>query len=285
MSQGHPELSPTDYKLLLGELLADLRERAGLDRVAVAKVLKCSKEKIGTIERGRTAVNASELEKLLQLFGVPAQEWPDIEKLADAARRRHPRTPWGAVIPEPLRKFFRLEESARALRHYHPEYVHGLAQTEDYARALISANTALDARDVDRLVQARMSRQARLYGPRPIELSIVMPEAVVRLPVGGSEVMRRQLLHLIELADLPNIDIRVLPNTATAYASRGLPFSIYTPTAARRTVVYLDNLIDGVWVDDEDRVAKYVAAYDQLQGAALPVEDTVKLLATVALEA
>lgn len=279
------ELSPIDYKALLGDELTRLRQQAGKTRVDVAEALGCSESKIGSFERGRSAVNPSELRTLMALFDVPDVDRPSLEQLATEARRRAPRTPYGSAIPDRLKRFFRVEETARRIRCYRVEYLHGLVQTEDYARAQLSENPMLRRPDVERLLQARMARQARLTGPRPVEISLMMPESAFALPVGGSEVARAQLLHLVELAGRPNVEIRMLPTSAGERHGRGVTFSILTPAAAqRKTVVYLENLTDGEWVDDQDRVDHYIAAYEHLLAAALSVEDTVKALATVAAE-
>ncbi len=285
--------SPTDYKLQLGEVLSDLRIRAKRSRKDAASVLHCSEAKIGTIERGRSAMTHSELENLLDSYTdseagnrvhLTDDEREAIEELAAAARQRRPPTPWGAAVPARLQRFFRIEETSRAIRDYHPELVHGLAQTPDYARAVIGFNTGLKPAEVDRLVQARMARQARLDGPQPVRPTLVLPEAALRLTIGGPDVMRHQLRHLVDLADQGKADVLVIQATAGMHPARGFPFTILTPPGRRRTVVYLENLTDGIFVDDEQRVEQYEVAFAQMLRTALSPRDSVTLLATVAAE-
>ncbi len=276
--------SPTDYKLQLGDTLNALRLRAGLHRADAAATLGCSEAKIGSIERGRSAVNAFELRELLNRYEVAGDERSAVEELGAEARKRRARTPWGAAIPDRLKRFFRIEETSTAIRYYHPEFIHGLGQTEDYARALIGANTALRPVEVDRLVQARMARQARLVGPHAPTLSMVLSEAALLQNVGGAEVMRGQIRHLIGLAERPDVSFRIIRFGVGAHPNRGFPFTILTPAAKRTIVVYLENLTDGIFVEEPDRVAQYEAAFVDLVKAAVSVEDTVKLLATVAME-
>lgn len=275
----------TDFKALLGAELHGLRRAAGLDRAAAAEALGCSIGKIGTVERGDTALSQAEVDALLTLYGVQApRDRGDLHALAREARKRRKRTSWGSAVPERLKRYLRLEDRAREIRNYNPELVHGLAQTEGYARALISTTQTLSSRDVDHLVAARLARQARLSGPRAIRMSLVLPEGALRLPIGGSDVMREQLQHLITLGERPNIEIRVLPNSAGAHPSRGFPFSIIESGVPRKTVVYLENPTDGIVVDDEERTARYVAAWPELLRATLSVEDTARTLARVAAE-
>lgn len=275
--------SPTDYKTQLGVVLTDLRKRSGKERAEAASVLSCSEAKIGTIERGRSAVAPLELGALLDLYGVRGDERADVEHLAAEARRRRPRTPWGSVIPERLRRFFRYEETATIIQYYHSELFHGLVQTEDYAHALISAHPQHRPADIPRLVQARMARQSRLTGETPPELHMVLSEAAVRQRIGGPKVMRDQLHHLAAMAARPNIHIGVIPFTAGAHSSNGFPFTILT-APMRKMVVYLENLTDGIIVDEPDRVARYESAFQQLSSLVLPHENTVALLDSLAAE-
>lgn len=277
------EQSPTDYKAQLGDALTDLRKRAGKERADAALALDCSEAKIGTIERGRSAVATLELKALLDLYDVEGDERSDVEHLASEARRRRPRTPWGSVIPERLRRFFRLEEAAGSIRYYHPELVHGLAQTEDYARAIISANSSLRPGDVDRLVQARMARQTRLATSNPPALRLVLSEAAIRQIIGGPDVMRAQLRHLVALSVRPNIDVMVIPFTAGAHSANGMPFTILQ-AAHRKTVVYVENPTDGLVVDEPDRVARYEEVFEELITLALSTAKTVELLDSLASE-
>jgi transcriptional regulator with XRE-family HTH domain len=275
--------SPTDYKTQLGIVLTDLRKRSGKERAEAAQALTCSEAKIGTIERGRSAISALELAALLDLYGALGNERADVEHLAAEARRRRPRTPWGSVIPERLRRFFRLEETAIVIRYFHPGLVHGLAQTEEYAHALISAHPEHRPTDIPRLVQARMARQSRLTGSSPPELHLVLSEAAVRQHIGGPRVMRDQLHYLRDLAERPNVHVGVIPFTAGAHPSNGTPFTLLT-TPALKTVVYLENLTDGIIVDEPDRVARYESAFKQLSGLVLPRGETIALLASLAAE-
>jgi transcriptional regulator with XRE-family HTH domain len=276
------QLSPTTAKQMLGAELKRLREAAGKAREDAAGRLRCSVDKIGALERGRSAANPTELMALLDLYGVGPDEVREIELLADEARRRRRRTPYGAVIPEPIKKFFRLEETATKIRAFASDYVHGLTQGPEYARDVLAANPALSTEDVERLLMARMARKPRLTGPRPVQFDCVMPESTLMLPVGGPEGLRRQLLHTVELMALPNVAIRMLPTSVGACHGFGPSFSIFTVPGAPK--VYLENLTDGMVVDEPRRVDRYVVAFEHLVAASLSVEDTARHLATVAAE-
>lgn len=181
--------SPTAYKLQLGATLERLRVAAGQEQQDAATHLGCSISKIGKIERGDVGVRPAELRDLLDLYGVIDQEErAEIEALGRAAQKRRPRTPYGSVIPDRFRKFFHLEETAVELQSYDPELVHGLAQTEDYARAVTVANPLHRPGDIERLIQARLARQERLTTPNAPRLWLVLSEGAIRREVGGAKV-------------------------------------------------------------------------------------------------
>ncbi|MEU5693788.1 helix-turn-helix transcriptional regulator [Actinosynnema sp. NPDC020468] len=276
------EQNPTSYKLQLGAALERFRLRAGLPRKAAADELGCSEGKIGTIERGDVAIRAAELKVVLDLYGVTGDERADVEHLASEAKRRRPRTPWGSVIPDRLKKFFTTEETAVAIDAYLPELLHGLVQTENYARAVLSTNSAFRPEEVERLVYARMARQALLETSDAPALTLVVPESVIRAQVGGPAVMVEQLAHLRRLARRSEITIRVIPTALGAHAGSGLPFTILTPPQGRRRMVYVETLTDGLFVDEPLRVAKYEVAFREMLGQALSPTASTALIASVA---
>lgn len=279
------ELSPTDYKKQLGEALQRLRVQAGVNRVEVAARLDCSEDKVGTIERGEVSMRSTELRDLLDFFNVHGDDRVDLEHLAAEARKRRPRTPWGSAIPERLRKFFNTEETARTIESYLPELLHGLVQTEDYARALIGNNSSLRPDDVDRLVQARMARQARLAAANPPNLTLIVPETVLRMPVGGPDVMAAQVRHLRELSEHPHLTVRAILAATGGHPGSGAgPFTILTPPGGRRKTVYVETLTDGLFVDEESRVARYESVFEELLDVALSPEETRTLLDTVSAQ-
>ncbi|KAA2253329.1 helix-turn-helix domain-containing protein [Solihabitans fulvus] len=273
--------SPSDYKIRLGEKLTELREAAGFSRLDAAHALECSESKVGKIERGAVGMLPAELDRLLNFYGVEGEDRADLLQLGDEARRRRPKTPWGSAIPDRLRKYFPTEETATLIRAYQPELVHGLAQTEDYARAIILANPLHSPRDAERLVQARMARQTRLMAAEPPRLDLVLSEAAIRRAVGGADVMRAQLMRLKSLQAVPNITLRVIPFAAGAHAATGFSFTLFTPPD-RPVIAYVENLTDGLFVSDAQRVENYELIFDALGTCTLSPQDTLALVDTVA---
>lgn len=273
---------PADYKRRLGERIAELMEAAGTSKEQVEKLLECSPSKVNRILRGDVAVNPAELKLLLDHFKLKGTERDEMVQLGEEARRRRPATPWGSAIPEGLKKYFPTEETAIKIRSYCDGVVHGLAQTEDYARALISSNPVHRPGDVTRLVQARMARQQRLNGPNPPELHLVLSEGVLWREVGGPEVMRAQLRHLVELSKRPNITIQVITFKAGAHVAADFSFTLFTPPD-RPVVAYTETLTDGLFVTEPVRTETYdLVTWPAVLNSADNPERSRKLLGTVA---
>lgn len=276
MTQG-----PADYKKRLGERLARLMKDANVSKADIATVLDCSEAKVARILRGGVGVNPSDLDKILEHLKVGLPEREELKSLGKEASRRRPPTPWGSAVPDSLRKYFPTEETATLIRAYNPQLVHGLAQTEDYARATIVASPLHRPADVPRLVQARMARQTRLTGPNPPQLHLVLPEAVVRDLVGDAEVMREQLRHLVELSKLDHVTIQVVAREAGAHAATGFGFTLFTPPD-EKVVAYVENVTDGLFISEVGRLESYELIWKSLVTSALSPEESRNLLGTVA---
>ncbi|MEU5694923.1 helix-turn-helix transcriptional regulator [Actinosynnema sp. NPDC020468] len=278
--------SPTVYKRQLGMALESMREAAGQSVDTAATTLECSVAKIRRIEAGDSAVRASELKDLLDLFGATKSERKHMEELGREARKRQPKTAYGVVLPDFFRKFFSLEQIAVEILLYHGELIPGQFQTPGYARALIEANPAhTDDEEIDLLIQARQARQGRVtQAGDPQRHHVVLHESAIRTVVGSPEVMKDQLLHLRKLASLPHVTLQVIPFSAGAHAASGLPFILLRFQDNVRNVVYLENLTTAASLDEPTHVAQYEMAFRHVVGAALSPSKTSSLLATVAGE-
>lgn len=268
--------SPVDYKMRLGAALKQCREDAQLDRDTAAAALECSEDKVRTIERGRVGVSEEDLAVLLDLYRVPDAEQTALKQLAVEARRRQSRTPWGAFIPDRLRRFFDLESTALDMRVHQEGMPYGSLQTEELARLLISADDSRSPREVDGLVQARMVRRERLFGPRAPQMTAIMPESV--LACAPAPVMRRQLRYLVDIvSSLPNVTLLMVPRGADPYTALGFSFVLFdTPT---RPVGYMEALTgDAMTFETPDRLAQLERAWAGLVRRTLPADDSVRLL-------
>jgi hypothetical protein len=163
---------------------------------------------------------------------------------------------------------------------FHVDLIPGPLQTEAYSRAVATAiEPGRPTVEVDRLVNIRQQRQARLTGDRPPVLSAVIHESALRTWVGGPDVMRSQLQRLLELAALPNVTVRVLPFRAGEHAAMGSSFTILRlPDPVDSQVVYLEDLWSADYVDRQPQVDAYTEVFDRLVRAALGEEGTEAMI-------
>jgi len=277
--------SPIDSKIQLGKFLAQWREeRTNLSTHDVAEAVGAKEPTIRTWERGRSTPQLPTLRTLFDLYDIPADARPELERLLGDARRRTPKTPWGKVIPEPVRRLHRFENAADLIRCFHSTLVYGPAQTREMAR-LVLASPQRSAAEVEQLVDARISRLGFLHRPNAPRLVLIILEAVLYQDHGAPDVLKGQLLHLVQLVEEHGVEIRIVPfrSKVRAYLPVSVPFVLVT-TSGQRTIVQLENQTDGIFIDDPDRVAVYEASFDRLLEAAMPVGESVQLLSKVASE-
>lgn len=173
-----------------------------------------------------------------------------------------------------------MESIASSIQVYEPELIPGLIQTENYTRAITqAADPERSGEEVDRLVAARTERKSLLRGKSPLHLSAVLNEAALRRTVGGAEVMIEQLRHLREIAELPNVTLQLLPFTAGAHVAMGSSFYILEiQRPAKATVVYLESLTSGDYVDNAAQIERYALAFQQLQVSSSKETETATTL-------
>jgi hypothetical protein len=172
-----------------------------------------------------------------------------------------------------------LEAAASVLRTYEVQFVPGLLQTEEYARALIRLGSAVSEDEIDRRAELRVSRQEVLGGPNPPQLWAVVDEGALRRPVGGREVARRQLQHLIRMAEHPVVTVQILPFTAGPHSAMGGPFTILRfAEPDLHDVVYIEQLTSALYLDKPSEVDSYLEVMEQLCLQAEPAGNTVKTL-------
>jgi transcriptional regulator with XRE-family HTH domain len=279
-------INPTVPKRQLGMVLAGLRETAGRSREEAAEVLDCSVSKIGRLENGHVGIRSSELKVLLEWLGINGDERAEIESLGKETRQRRPRTGRSKSVPPWFLRYINMEEAASEIRVYNGELIPGLAQTEAYARAVMTASQLHSPDDVDRLVDGRIRRQAVLTSATPTKLWIITTEGVLRTQAGGREAMREQLKHLVDLADLRTVTIQVIPFAAGAHASMGFPYLLLRFEDDPFDVAYVEHLGSAEYFDrkDDPQRKQYVTVWDHQSAVALPPSESLRLIHTVKRE-
>jgi transcriptional regulator with XRE-family HTH domain len=278
--------SPTVRRKRLGIELRRLREDAGLTCEDVGQRLDCSGTRISRIETGRINVKPGDVRELLDIYGITGTEADPLVQLAREARRKGWWHTYGQVLPPWFEAYIGLEAEAVRQRDFQPMVIPGLFQTEDYARAVLcAAPIAGNAEAIDRQVTLRMERQAILNQASPPDLWVVLSESVLRVQVGGPDVMRSQLRHLVDLAGRSNVTLQVLPFTTAAHVHPVSPFTILEfPESADPTVVYLEHLTGSLFLEDADEVRRYRAVFDHLCAEALGPGQSADLITRAAAE-
>lgn len=184
--------------------------------------------------------------------------------------------------PQWMREWEAVERQASVLRSFEPMVVPGLLQTAAYARALFRSIGLPDEEEVERRAEARLQRQAVLTGEHSPQLVAVLDEHVLRRPVGGPLVMREQLRRLVKVAtDHPRVRLHVVPASVGAYPGVAGAFVLATlPTG--EDVAYLDDQLKGKVLDRTEDVLAIRAAWETIQGEALPPRQSIELASKVA---
>jgi transcriptional regulator with XRE-family HTH domain len=255
--------SPTVKRRRIARELTHLREQAGLTRSAAAKALDMSPGNLGRIENREITARPVVVRAALALYGVTGERAEALIELARGATERGWWQKFG-VIPDWFGFYVGLEEEAVSIATYESEAVPGLFQTANYARELFRLTT--DDAEIEQKVDARLQRQKILTRENPVQISAVINEAVLLRPVGSGPQFRAQLEHLIELSELSNITLQILPFSVGGHPAMSEPFTLLKfPDDAEDPVVYLDGYIQGQVLEERVDVDVYQHAFDQLE--------------------
>jgi transcriptional regulator with XRE-family HTH domain len=276
---------PTVRRILLGSLLRRLREEKDISREAAGYHIRASESKISRLELGRVSFKERDVEDLLTFYGVTDEaQRAAVMELVREANKPGWWQPYSDVLPQWFHSYIGLEESASLIRTYELQFVPGLLQTEDYARAVISqGNRGMSREDIERRVNVRMNRQRLLRRPNPPRLWVVIDEAALRRPIGGPKIMRAQIEHLLELMNQPWLTLQLMPFDFGGHAADGGAFSILRfPERDMSDVVYLEQLTGAAYLDKREEVDRYMEAMDRLCVDSLTPARTAEVLRKIA---
>jgi hypothetical protein len=272
---------PTVLRMVLGAQLRRLRERRGISREKAGWEIRSSESKISRMELGRVGFKERDVADLLTLYGMVDEH--EREVLILLARQSNAPNWWnryGDVLPQWLQSYLGLEAAATVIRSYEVQFIPGLLQTAEYARAVIMlGHGAAPDEEIERRVALRLERQQLLHKPTAPTLWMVIDEAALRRPMGGVAVMRGQLQALIACTERPNIKIQLLPFRVGGHAAAGGAFTILRFDGNELPdVVYIEQLTGAIYLEKRDDVDLYAATIEELCVQAEPPENTVELL-------
>ena len=272
---------PTVLRIALGTQLRRLREARGITREAAGDAIRASHTKISRLELGRVSFKARDVADLLTLYGVTDEQ--EREAFITLAQRANAPGWWhqyGDILPDWFEIYLGLEQASSVIRTYEIQFVPGLLQTAAYARAVTQlCSTPGCADEIERRVALRMARQNVLTQPEAPGLWAVLDEAALKRPLGSPEVLRAQLRHLIEVAELPNITLQIVPFRVGGHAAAGGPFTILRFSEPHLPdIVYLEQLTTALYLDKKGETDNYMAVMDRLCIQAEPPANTTRFL-------
>jgi len=276
---------PTVRQRRLAQALRELRREAGLTQDAVGVRMGWHTSKLFRMENARSPrVDWLDVKELMEMYGVGSPHREALIQLARDARMRGWWTPYRDVFTG---SYVALEDESSAMRLYCPELVPGLLQTEDYARAVIRAvRPGYDEESVERRVIARLARQKELLDRiSPLDLALVLNEAVLRRLVGGAPTMAAQLRALADAAQRPGVMLQVLPFSAGAHASlEGGFVLIKFPEETDPDVVYVEGIMGDLYLESVEEVRRYQSAFERIQAVALGPRESSAFMSSLARE-
>ncbi|MEU0500230.1 helix-turn-helix transcriptional regulator [Nocardia sp. NPDC005998] len=288
------ETGSTVPRRQLGRHLRDLRLQAGMTMPEAARLIERGTTTLQRLETGQTnKIRLLDIRELCSVYDANEVVTAGLMGLAQEASGKCWWHDFGKLIPADFDVYVGLEASARRLTSYAPDVVLGLLQAPDYTRAMVrSALPGASSQEVDRRVDVKQRRQRALTRKRqPVELNAVFLEGALRRVVGSTRIMSAQLRHLADMSTLPNVTLRVLPNSAGI--PLGDPIGLFTVIdfgmdkkgePIEPSVVYLENLTGCLYLESQDDVRHYHDAHGAVQRAALDETTSRSLLRQLARE-
>src|SRR5215471_8204370 len=278
-------VGPTVRRRRLGSELRRLRESQSIKLEAVAEQVGIAPSTLSRIESGKAPTRTAYLNALLDLYGVG--DVAQRQALLDMARAGHRKgwwAVWDVVLPTGFGIMVGLEAEAASLRVYEAQVVHGLLQTEAYARAVMtSVRWRQTPEEIDRLVKLRMQRQAVLHRPDPLELWLILDESVLWRMAGPSPIMCQQLERLYEASQWPNVTLQILRFVSGLHPALGGSFAIIEfPERLDADVVYTEGVTGQAYIEERDREVRAQAqTFDLLRASALPPAESRMLIRSI----
>ncbi|UGQ10509.1 helix-turn-helix transcriptional regulator [Yinghuangia sp. ASG 101] len=265
----------------LGVELNRLRVESEMTLEAVARELGTTRSRLSRIENGKHSINAKDLSALIELYGVSTHERKDLEQYVRGTGRDRERNWWSRYnedLTAGYSDFIAFEAEATVETEYQPLLVPGLLQTPEYAVATHGSGFYAFGRDrIEALVDVRRHRQKRLISANPLTLRAFVTEAALRSQIGGHEVWRGQLAHLVEQAELPTVELRIVPLTAPGTYSSGATLLDFEDQGDL-SVAFLDAIGGSLFRDDDRDLRRLRRVFQQLDEWALAPEAGVALI-------
>jgi transcriptional regulator with XRE-family HTH domain len=278
-------VGPTTRRRQLGADLRRLRELKGLTLEEAGTRVGISKATLSRYETKEGSVKWPAVDALCREYGASDEERLALVELAKGAKIQGWWRSLADPIPESMNLMLTLEDEVVREDHYACMYIPGLLQTRAYAEAVHRASEMrCPEREVRHMVDIRMKRQELLQREDPPHIWCVIDEAAIRRTVGGPEVMREQLRHLLAVSELPNVTVQILPFSTGAHAATVGSFIVLGGQTPELDVVYVDILGGGLFMEKPEELERYRLAFQYLRAQALDLESSATLIHRISQE-
>lgn len=279
--------SPTVWRRWLALELRRLRSEAKLSQRDVGNACGWSGARLSYIETGVQDLREDDLDQLLPLYQVPEDEWASYYSAAERSRERGWWERYQRVMPDYLKLFVGLEQGADVIQSFQTVVLPGLLQTPEYADRVLRRDVwPRTDQEVKRLVDLRVARQEIVTrAEQPAQLTVVLDEATLRHVAGDASVMAAQMDHLIEIAQRPNVAIRVLPFERGAQSYAQTVFTIFDfDWESDALVVYVEHRDQARYLEGQQDTNGFVLAFHNLWQLASEESESITLMQTIAME-
>ncbi|ONI70886.1 hypothetical protein ALI144C_50825 [Actinosynnema sp. ALI-1.44] len=254
------------------------RENTGMTQKEVSRRTGIAANRIYHFEVMRSVPPDEDLVRLLESYGA-TEDTAELLAILPLARKRTP-SEAAAADPEQFNLYIGLEAGATQIESYDALVLHGLVQTAEYAEAILRGTTRrFPEAEVRRRLRLRMRRQELLVAELPTQLWLIVPQQVLLLPVGGPEVLRGQLSRLLDLAELPNVDLQVISRDVVPYSALHGPFTMMTfPIPGDAGLVYVETRVRGVFFEEPGELQEYRKVVSHLRVLAESPKESQRLI-------
>jgi transcriptional regulator with XRE-family HTH domain len=263
----------------LGLELQRLRKERNIMAEDVADALGVSPSTFSRMENGTRVLTSEEVASIctvLRVKGVQRAELIDLARRQSGSGFMESHT-----TDEQSRSYLNFESTATKITNFELALVPGLAQTAEYAHAILSALRVGDSdENIEAWVGQRMSRQAILTRKLSPAFHWILTEEALRRPVGGPRVLARQIRHLVDLTENPNVSLNVVAAKVAAHPGLMGQF-VVMEFASDPTIVFVEDRTTGIFLDDEAKVAPYMLTVEKLTDIALDERASKRLMQSI----
>ncbi|MET9373045.1 helix-turn-helix transcriptional regulator [Streptomyces sp. NPDC002992] len=280
-----PSTTPTLRQQRLGIELRKLRESSGLTSTSAAAALGISQARVSSIESGRYPVSAERVRTFARTYDCADEALIEALCAMTGGRTRGWWEEYREYLPAALVDLAELEHHAVELRVALVIHIPALLQTADHARALFrEVAPPLLPYEAEHRLTHRIKRQEVIYRPQPLPYTALIHEAALRMGLGGPEVARAQLEHIVEMSERDNITVRVLPFGSGAFPGTGQPIDYVSGAVPKLDTVQVDTHFGCEFLDAEAQLIKFRSVLDRLEASALKPSESRDFIHRLARE-